>query len=77
MKAETLIFSGQVENGLTIIDGVRTQQQASLASAASKGLTQTQALEELRIERRIGLFLRGVSFYDARRWDITKTPKSR
>jgi hypothetical protein len=76
MKAENFIYSGQVENGLTIIDGVRTHQQANLASVAGTGLTQTQALEELRIERRIGLFLRGVSFYDARRWDITKTPKA-
>jgi hypothetical protein len=75
MKAETLIYSSQIESGLALIDGVRAHQQAGLPNVAGTGLTQTQALEELRIERRIGLFLRGVSFYDARRWDVTKTPK--
>jgi hypothetical protein len=76
MKAETLIYSSQIESGLAIIDGVRVHQQADLPSVAGTGLTLTQALEELRIERRIGLFLRGVSFYDARRWDVTKTPRT-
>jgi hypothetical protein len=76
MKAETFIYSSQIESGLAIIDGVRRHQQANLPNVAGTGLTQTQALEELRIERRIGLFLRGVSFYDARRWDITKTPRT-
>lgn len=76
MKAEAFIRNGQIEQGLTLIDAVRTHQQSGLASVAGTGLTLDQALEELRIERRIGLFLRGVAFYDARRWDITKTPRS-
>jgi hypothetical protein len=76
MKAETFIYSSQIESGLAIIDGVRRHQQAGLPDVAGTGLTQTQALEELRVERRIGLFLRGVSFYDARRWDVTKIPKT-
>jgi len=76
MKAETLIYSSQIESGLAIIDGVRRHQQADLPNVAGKGLTQNQALEEVRIEKRIGLFLRGVSFYDARRWDVTKTPRN-
>lgn len=75
MKAETLIYSSQIESGLALIDGVRAPQKSGLPNVAGTGLTQSQALEELRIERRVGLFLRGVSFYDARRWDVTKTPK--
>lgn len=76
MKAEALIYGNQIEQGLAIIDAVRTHQTAGLAAVAGTGLNQMEALEELRKERRIGLFLRGVSFYDARRWDITKTPRS-
>ena len=76
MKAEALIYLGQIDEGLAIIDGVRNHQNAGLAAVSGTGLTLEEALEELRIERRIGLFLRGVAFYDARRWDITKTPRS-
>lgn len=76
MKAEALIYSNQIESGLQIIDAVRNHQNAGLTNVAGTGLNQTDALEELRKERRIGLFLRGVAFYDARRWDITKTPRT-
>jgi hypothetical protein len=34
-------------------------------------LTADEAKEQLRSERRVGLFLRGLSFYDARRWNVT------
>jgi hypothetical protein len=76
MKAEALIYSGQIDEGLSLIDKVREHQKAGLPSVSGTGLNKDLALEELRIERRIGLFLRGVAFYDARRWDITKTPRS-
>lgn len=76
MKAEALIYLGQIDEGLAIIDGVREHQNAGLAPVSGTGLTLDEALEELRVERRIGLFLRGLAFYDARRWDITKTPRS-
>lgn len=76
IKAEAAIYLNNIEPGLALIDGVRTYQQATLASVAGTGLTRAQALEELRKERRIGLLLRGVGFYDARRWDVTKTPRS-
>lgn len=76
MKAEALIHTNMIEEGLTLIDQVRNYQQANLAPVAGTGLNQTQALEELRRERRIGLLLRGVAFYDARRWDVTKTPRT-
>ncbi len=73
MAAEAKIRSGSdVEGGLQLIDAVRDAQSAGLAHVAGTGLTQAQAIEELRLERRIGLFMRGVAFYDARRWGITE-----
>jgi starch-binding outer membrane protein, SusD/RagB family len=71
MAAEALINTGQVENGLAIVDEVRTAQGAGVAAVAGTGLTQAQANTELRRERRVALFLRGTAFYDARRWGIT------
>lgn len=76
MKAEALIRTTSIEEGLALIDKVRTHQQAGLTDVSGTGLTLDEALEELRVERRIGLFLRGVSFYDARRWDVTKIPQT-
>jgi hypothetical protein len=61
-----------IDGALTLVDAVRTYQNAGLAAVAGTGLTKAQALEELRKERRIGLFLKGTAFYDARRWGILK-----
>lgn len=73
MTAEAKIRSNtDVEGGLQLIDAVRDAQNSTLPHVAGTGLTQAQALEVLRKERRIGLFLRGVSFYDARRWGVTE-----
>ncbi|MDQ6814782.1 MAG: RagB/SusD family nutrient uptake outer membrane protein [Bacteroidota bacterium] len=72
MVAEAKIRTGSdIEGGLAIIDQIRDAQKAGLAKVANTGLTQTQAIEEFRRERRIALYLRGVAFYDARRWGIT------
>ena len=38
-------------------------------------MTQPLAIEQLRSERRVGLYMRGVAWYDARRWGVT-APKS-
>jgi starch-binding outer membrane protein, SusD/RagB family len=79
MKAEALIKLGsvaQIDQGVALIDAVRTYQGAGLAATAT-GLSQTAAYEELRRERRIGLAFKGLSFYDARRWDIIDPTKSR
>jgi starch-binding outer membrane protein, SusD/RagB family len=75
MKAEALINLGsvtQINQGLAIIDAVRTYQGAGLAVVTGTGLNQAQAKEELRRERRIVCGLRGLSFYDARRWGVIK-----
>lgn len=70
MKAEALINTGQVEQGLAIIDNVRSFQGAGISAVAGTGLTLVQAREELRRERRIVVAFRGLSFYDARRWGV-------
>lgn len=67
MKAEALMNTSKVEDGLKLLDGVRKTQGAGLAATAGKGLSLTAAKEELRKERRIALFTRGLAFYDLRR----------
>jgi hypothetical protein len=76
MKAEALIMTGKVDDGVKSIDAVRTYQGAGLAAIAS-GLSQAEAYEELRAERRIALGFKGLSFYDARRWDVINPSKGR
>jgi len=70
MEAEALIQTGSIEDGLALIDRVRTAQDAGLDAVAGTGLNMDDAYEELRSERRVGLFLRGLPFYDARRWGV-------
>ena len=70
MQAEALINTGQIDQGLALVDAVRVYQGAGLAAVSGTGLTTAQALEELRKERRIGLLFRGTAFYDARRWGV-------
>lgn len=72
MKAEALIRTNQVDGGLAFVDAVRDHQESGLAHVSGTGLNQTQAIEELRRERRIGLYLWGTAFYDARRWGVTE-----
>jgi hypothetical protein len=70
MRAEALIHTGSLDPGLALIDAVRTYQGAGLAAVSGTGLTDAQAKEELRKERRIGLAFRAVAYYDARRWGV-------
>ncbi|MDZ7650314.1 MAG: RagB/SusD family nutrient uptake outer membrane protein [Cytophagales bacterium] len=77
MKAEALMNgAGTVDEGLAIIDNVRTYQGAGLTAVTGSGLTLPQAKEELRRERRVGLAFRGLSFYDARRWGVIETGRT-
>ena len=72
MLAEAKIrTSSDIDGGLALVDQVRDAQGASVAHVANTGLTLAQATEELRKERRVSLYLRGVAFYDARRWGVT------
>ena len=76
MKAEALIMTGKIDDGVKSIDAVRTYQGAGLTALAT-GLTKDAAYEELRSERRIALAFKGLSFYDARRWDVINPAKGR
>jgi hypothetical protein len=70
MKAEALINTNNIDNGLTVIDNIRDELGAGLAHVSGMGLTLAQAKEELRRERRVTLGFLGLSFYDARRWGV-------
>jgi len=70
MKAEALIYTGSIDEGLALIDAVRNSQGAGLTAVSGIGLTLAEAKEELRRERRVALPFIGLSFYDARRWGI-------
>ena len=67
-RAEALIRTGQINDGLKLIDDVRTYQRASLPALAGTNLNEANAFLQLRSERRIALFLKNTSFYDARRF---------
>ena len=72
MMAEADIYLGSVDAGLQLIDQVRASQGAGLPTLAGSGITADSALVHLHSERRIGLYLHNVSWYDARRWGITE-----
>jgi len=72
MLAEALISTGDVAGGLALVDQVRTAQNAGLDPVSGVITDEDEALLELYSERRIGLFLRGLSFYDARRFGLTE-----
>ncbi len=79
MQAESLIRQGgggNIDAGVSLINAVRTYQGAGLA-AIPAGQTQAAAAEFLRRERRVALAFKGLSFYDARRYDIIAPNKSR
>ena len=71
MTAEADIYQGNVDAGLQLIDAVRASQNAGLPKLAGSGISADSALVHLHSERRIGLYLHNVSWYDARRWGIT------
>ena len=68
MLAEANIRTGNVNTALGIIDAVRSYQGSGVAPVAGTGLTAAQAMQELTMERIAALALRGLSFYDSRRW---------
>ena len=68
MLAEANIRIGNVEGGLTHVDGIRSYLGAGVSAVAGTGLSEAGALQELVMERRVALVFRGLSFYDSRRW---------
>jgi starch-binding outer membrane protein, SusD/RagB family len=69
MLAEAKILGNDVAGAVQHINTVRNFLNAGLTDLPGT-LTKEEALEELRKERRIGLFLKNVAFYDARRWGV-------
>ncbi|MGE0771337.1 MAG: RagB/SusD family nutrient uptake outer membrane protein [Cyclobacteriaceae bacterium] len=76
MQAEANIYLGHIETGLSLIDELRVYLGAGLAPVAGAGLTEDEAKEELRRERRVALAFRGFAFYDARRWGVLENARS-
>jgi starch-binding outer membrane protein, SusD/RagB family len=72
MIAEADIYQGNIDAGLQLIDQVRANQSAGLPVLAGSGIIADSALAQLHSERRMGLYLHNVSWYDARRWGITQ-----
>jgi len=68
--AEAKVRTGDIEGGLGHLDAVRNFQNSGLATTVGTGMSETDALEEIRKERRLALLMRAVSFYDARRYGI-------
>ncbi len=80
MKAEATLNVGgfsaaSITAAMIMVDNVRNYQGAGLSATVATNAA--EAREELRRERRIALAFKGLSFYDARRWDIIDPSKSR
>ncbi|TMI80109.1 MAG: RagB/SusD family nutrient uptake outer membrane protein, partial [Bacteroidetes bacterium] len=71
MLAEAKMRTGDINGGLTLIDNVRDFQGAGVAHVGGTGLTLSQALKELTMERLGALAFRGLSYFDLRRWGWT------
>lgn len=77
MIAEAKIRTGSdINGGLVLIDQIRDAQNSGLAHIENTGLTQAAALAQFRSERRVSLYLRGLAWYDARRWGVTTAAAS-
>jgi hypothetical protein len=70
MLAEANIRTANIPAGIGFINTVRAYQGSGLAPLGT-GITLTDALNELTMERLAALALRGLSFYDIRRWGWT------
>ncbi len=70
MLAEANIRTGSIATGVGMIDNVRKYQGAGVAALPTT-LTLANALKELTSERLAALALRGLSFFDLRRWGWT------
>ena len=71
MLAEANIRLNDTETGLSQIDAVRDYMGAGIDPVEGTGLSLSEALTELTMERRATLLFRGISFYDNRRWGWT------
>lgn len=64
MQAEAQLALGDPAAAGALIDAARSMQDAGLPSVGNA------TLEDIQKERKVGLFMRGLAFYDARRFGI-------
>lgn len=72
-KAEALIETdGNIDQAIALINQIRTERNDVKISLLPSGLSQSDAREKLRNERRVEFALEGLYWSDIRRWDIGK-----
>lgn len=70
-KAEALIETNQsVDQGIALINRIRTERDDVTLSTLPNGMSQSEAREAVRHERRIEFALEGLYWSDIRRWEI-------
>ncbi len=72
-KAEALIeTNGNIDEAITLINKIRTGRDDVKITELPLGLSQTEAREKLRHERRIEFAMEGLYWMDIKRWGIGK-----
>ncbi len=72
-KAEAIIeTNGNIDEAVTLINRIRTERDDVKLTPLPMGLSQDEAREKLRHERRIEFALEGLYWADIKRWDIGK-----
>ncbi len=70
-KAEALIETNQnIDGAVALINRIRTERNDVNITALPMGLSQSEAREKLRFERRIEFFGEGLNWADIKRWNI-------
>jgi hypothetical protein len=70
-KAEAIIETGgNIDDAVALINRIRTERDDVKMTPLPAGLSQSEAREKLRHERRIEFALEGLYWMDIRRWDI-------
>lgn len=72
-KAEAIIeTNGNIDEAVQLINRIRTERNDVKITPLPSGLTQAQARQKLRQERRVEFALEGLYWSDIRRWKIGK-----
>jgi starch-binding outer membrane protein, SusD/RagB family len=70
-KAEALIETNQnIDEAIALINRIRTERDDVKITSLPTGLSQSDAREKLRHERRIEFFGEGINWADIKRWNI-------
>lgn len=70
-KAEAIIeTNGNIDEAVALINSIRTERDDVKITSLPMGLSQAEAREELRHERRIEFAMEGLYWSDIKRWDI-------